>query len=72
MSAFAARTYGRDGDSYGRHALIEPGGGDGQRDVAHVLTRGMIAVGLHPTRFNHEYVGRHRDDEVAELPVVIR
>lgn len=57
---YQARQYGRDGDTYGRHALVNPGGDNVQRDIGHVLPRGMSHVGLHPTRFNPDYIGRHR------------
>lgn len=70
------RTYGRDGDTYGRHALDIPGGNSVQRDVLHVMpTRFRDGRRIHPTRFNPDYVGAHRYADnpsgvITELDVV--
>ena len=50
MTGWVPRTFD---DGYGRHALREPGGGDGQRDVLHLV------AGVHPTRLRDDYIGRH-------------
>lgn len=55
------RTYGRDGDTYGQHALVNPGGDNTQRDVLHIVPpRLRDAYRIHPTLYNPEYVGTHR------------
>lgn len=51
-----ARTYGRDGDRYGRHALVNPGGDNHQRDVMHLIWPRSID----PLFLADDYVGRHR------------
>lgn len=57
-----ARQFGRDsGDTYGRHALVNPGGDNAQRDVLHVLYPHRYA--LHPTQITDDYVGAHRADD---------
>lgn len=56
-----SRQFGRDGDTYGRHALLKPGGDNVQRDVLHVIPpRVRDARRIHPTRFSEFYVGAHR------------
>jgi hypothetical protein len=60
----SARQFGRDsGDTYGRHALREPGGDNRQRDVLHVIDLGALYADgwrLHPQRIDADYIGRHR------------
>lgn len=54
------RTYGRDGDTYGRHALREPGGDNRQIDVLHIINPPeRDRYRIHPTRFDPDYIGRH-------------
>lgn len=57
-----ARQFGRDtGDTYGRHALVNPGGDNTQRDVLHVIDRW-----IHPTLVADDYVGSHRKPVSAD------
>jgi hypothetical protein len=57
-----ARQFGRDGDTYGRHALLKPGGDNVQRDVLHVIPpRVRDGRRVHPTRFDADYIGAHRE-----------
>ena len=68
MSTSEARQYGRDGDTYGRHALGEPGGDNVQRDVLHVIPT-WIRGRLHPTRYNPDYRARHAISPLTNHPV---
>jgi hypothetical protein len=58
------RSYGRDGNTYGRHVLTAPGGDNVQRDVFHILGapgNTQFRGRLHPTRIREGYVGAHRN-----------
>jgi hypothetical protein len=60
------RQFGRDGDTYGRHALHNPGGDNVQRDVLHVIPPRVRDVRrIHPTRFDADYIGAHRSAAAA-------
>jgi hypothetical protein len=51
------RQFGRDtGDTYGRHALVNPGGDNRQIDVLHLVPVSAIRTDL----FDPDYVGTHR------------
>jgi hypothetical protein len=50
------KTFGRDGDSYGRHALVNPGDSG---DVIGKLPASALEY-VDPMRFDPDYVGRHR------------
>jgi hypothetical protein len=58
MSADLSRSFGRDpgADTYGRHALIEPGGDNRQVDVIKLTGSGGIDLNA----VSPSYVGRHR------------
>lgn len=62
-----ARQFGRDtGDTYGRHALVNPGGDNVQRDVLRIVDLGeLYARGfrIHPRAIDPAYVGAHRADD---------
>lgn len=69
----AERQFGRDGDTYGRHALLKPGGDNVQRDVLHVVPpRVRDGRRIHPTRFCESYVGAHRHGDRTVTGVSIR
>lgn len=64
---YQARQYGRDGDDYGRHALVEPGGDNVQRDVLHIVPPSIRR--LHPTRFDPDYQPRHAGRVIKEAEI---
>jgi hypothetical protein len=57
-AADLSRSFGRDpgGDTYGRHALIEPGGDNRQVDV--IKLTGSEGIDLNAV--SPSYVGKHR------------
>jgi hypothetical protein len=58
----SARQFGRDsGDTYGRHALVNPGGDNRQRDVLSIMYPERYE--LHPMIVTENYVGAHRTDD---------
>jgi hypothetical protein len=64
------KTFGRDGDSYGRHALVNPGGDNRQGDVIGKLPASALEY-VDPMRFDPDYVGRHRYGSVEVVRVVV-